>query len=260
MSLGREPYPLLGRTITVTGAGSGIGRATAQVLHALGANLALSDVNAGALSEIKDLLEKTPAQKGQRVVTAIVDVAKELEVAKWIDGIVADFGQLDHAANVAGTTHDPGPLSERTSQQFDPVVNVNFRGVFNCMRSQLQHLKAGSSIVNVSSDAGLLATVNMGIYSATKSAVNALTSAGAREFGKRGIRVNAVAPGLILTPALQNPSFEPFFAESIEATPLGRPGQPIEVAKAISFLLSDDASYVSGAILRIDGGFLSLSH
>lgn len=128
------------------------------------------------------------------------------------------------------------------------------------MRQQLQHLSRGSSIVNVTAGAGLRPEEGISLYSAAKAGVNALSSAGAREYGPRGVRVNAVAPGVTLTPPVLLPANSQIVKSVVDSTPLGRAGQPEEVAKAIAFLLSDEASYISGVVLRCDGGYLSLSH
>jgi NAD(P)-dependent dehydrogenase (short-subunit alcohol dehydrogenase family) len=255
-----SPFPFLGKVAAVTGAGSGIGLATARVLYARGATVALSDVNEQSLAEAEKLLKQEPAQKGQQISTTVVNVSKDTAVFAWFDSIVSQFGRLDHAANIAGIPHSPGPLAQCTSEQYDQVFDVNVRGLFHCMRAELQHLGPGSSIVNVSSDAGLQATLEMGLYSATKSAANALTSSGARDYGKKQIRVNAVAPGIVMTAATSRPDTAIYIKPTVDATPLGRPGQPEEIAKAISFLLSDEASYISGAILRVDGGYMAFSH
>jgi NAD(P)-dependent dehydrogenase (short-subunit alcohol dehydrogenase family) len=255
-----SPYPFLGRVISVTGAGSGIGLATAKILFSRGATVALADINQQGLVEAEKALRRTPAQKGQQISAAIVDVSKQDAVRAWTDNIVSKFGRLDHAANVAGVAHSPAPLAELSTDTFDYSANVNFRSVFNCMHAQLPHLKPGSSIVNVSSAVSYQAAINMSLYSASKSAINALTNSGAREYGSKGIRVNAVAPGLIMTPPLRDPENAKYLKPTVDATPLGRLGEADEVGKAICFLMSDEASYISGVVLRIDGGFMSITH
>ena len=254
-----EAYPFLGKVASVTGAGSGIGRATAQALYARGATIALADINAAGLAETEKLLKGMSARKGQRVATRMVDVTKETEVTDWTDAIVSEYGRLDYAANVAGGPETPGPLLTKTTEQFDFATNLNFRGVFNCMVAQLNRMSAGSSMVNVSSGAGLQAPPNLSIYSAAKGAVNTITGGAARESGPNGTRINAVSPGAVLTPASMRPENEKFIKASMDVTPLRRAAQPIEIAKAIAFLLSEEASYISGVILRVDGGLLSLS-
>ena len=254
-----DAYPFLGKVATVTGASSGIGRATAQTLYARGATLALADINATGLAETEKLLKEMPSKEGQRVSSKPVDVTKEAQVNAWIENTISEFGQLDYAANVAGGPETPGPLVNKTTAQYDFATDLNLRGVFNCMVAQLRGMSAGSSIVNVSSGAGLQAGPGLSVYSAAKGAVNALTGGAARECGPDGIRVNAVAPEGVKTPGSMTPENQQFIKATVEVTPLKRVAEPIEIAKAIAFLLSEEASYVSGVVLRVDGGLMSLS-
>jgi NAD(P)-dependent dehydrogenase (short-subunit alcohol dehydrogenase family) len=253
-------HAFLGKVALVTGAGSGIGLATAQVLYTRGATIALCDINQKALEEAEQLLKHTTAQKGQQIVCKVVNVAVEAEVFDWIDGIVSKFGRLDLAANIAGIPHSPAPITRLSNSDYDAVFDVNVRGVFHCLRAELKHMGPGSSIVNTASGAALMATIDLSIYSSTKSAICGFTSAGAREWGKNQIRVNAVAPGIVMTAASRRADTSIYLKPTIDATPLGRAGEPEEIATAIAFLLSDEASYISGAILRVDGGYCALSH
>lgn len=255
-----EIYPFHGKVATVTGASSGIGRATAQALYARGATVALADINIAGLAETEKLLKEMPTKKGQHVAAKIVDVTKETEVTAWINSIVSEFGRLDYGANVAGGPETPGLLVNKTTAQFDFAMDLNFRGVFNCMVAQLNHMSAGCSIVNISSDVSLQAAPNLSVYSAAKGAVNNITSGAARECGPDGIRINAVSPGPINTPGAMTPVNKKFIMAAVDVTPLRRVGEPLEIAKAIAFLLSEEASYISGVVLRVDGGHLSLSH
>ncbi|KEF52110.1 uncharacterized protein A1O9_11736 [Exophiala aquamarina CBS 119918] len=251
--------PFLGRVISITGAGSGISQSTAQILYARGATLAISDINPTGLAETEGLLKEIPAEPGQQFWATIVDVSQEDTVSQWIEEVVSKFGRLDHAANICGATHPIKPLTDSTKEDFDFVVNVNFRGTWNCMKAQVKHLGRGSSIVNFTSGSGLRAEPGLGLYSAAKGGVQTLTSAGAVEWGEKGIRVNAIAPGVVRTTTLKSlPSS--FFTPIEQATPLGRVGEPEDIAKAVAFLLSEEGGWVNGVVLRVDGGYLHTSH
>ncbi|KAJ9609615.1 hypothetical protein H2200_005943 [Cladophialophora chaetospira] len=258
-TLQASSYPFLGKVISVTGAGSGIGQATAQLLYARGATVALADINPSTLAETARALKEVPAQQGQLISTTVVDVTNEDDVFAWTKDIISTFGKLDGAANIPGGTGPLGPLATRTAANFDFTVNLNLRSVFNCMRAQLEQMQAGSSIVSVSTGLAIQANQNMSLYCSSKGAINSLTAAAARESGPKGIRVNAVAPGVIITPGSTGDGNLATIQPAIDVTPLGRAGQAVEVAKAIAFLLSSDACFVSGVILRCDGGYLSLN-
>ena len=190
----------------------------------------------------------------------MVDVTKEDQVKSWTEGIISRFGRLDLAANIAGAAHQSTPLDEITRESFDFVVELNLRGVLNCMSEQLKHLHPGSSIVNVSSGSGLRAEPGLSVYSAAKSGVNTLTTAAAGEYGTKQIRVNAVAPGITPTPRILNSGHTAFIKPVADGTPLGRAGQPEEIARAIAFLLSEESSFISGVVLRVDGGYLNIPY
>lgn len=254
-----DSKPFLGKVIAVTGAGSGISQSTALILYARGATLAICDINAQSLAGTEKLLKEQPAEKGQQIMATVVDIAQDDQVSRWIDDVVAKFGRLDHAANICGATHPIKPLRESTTEDFDFVVNVNLRGTWNCMKAQVKHLGPGSSIVNFTSGSGLRAEPGLGLYSAAKGGVQTLTSSGAVEWGSHGIRVNAIAPGVVMTAALR--ALPKSFFEPIEqSTPLGRVGKPEDIAKAVAFLLSDEGGWVNGVVLRVDGGYLHTSH
>ena len=255
-----KPKPFLGKVISITGAGSGISQCTAQLLYARGATLAICDVNPAGLAETEALLKEIPADGGQQFWAAIVDVSQEDAVSQWIDEAVSKFGRLDHAANICGVIHPVKPLADATKEDFDLVVNVNFRGTWNCMRAQVKHLGRGSSIVNFTSGVGLRAEPGLGLYAATKGGVQTLTSAGAVEWGDKGIRVNAIAPGVVRTTTALKSLPSSFFTPFERATPLGRVAEPEDIAKAVAFLLSEEGGWVNGVVLRVDGGYLHTSH
>ncbi|KIX06647.1 uncharacterized protein Z518_04623 [Rhinocladiella mackenziei CBS 650.93] len=252
--------PFSGKVVTITGAASGIGLATSLLLYERGATIAVSDVNSKALAELEQRLGTLPARdRGQRYKTTPVDVSDAVAVSAWIEETVNTFGRLDLCANIAGAGETVCNLEEKSSQDFDFAVNVNLRGVFNCMRAQLPHLQRGSAVVNVSSGSGVNGTPGHSLYSAAKGGVNTMTSAAAKEYGPKGIRINCVAPGVTLTPAMLTVG-RVFLEPSVAATPLRRGSEPVEQAQAISFLLSDEASFITGVILRCDGGFAATGH
>ncbi|KAH7045174.1 putative short chain dehydrogenase/ reductase [Macrophomina phaseolina] len=251
-----------GKIYAITGAGGGIGRATAIRAAQLGAaGLALCDVNVDALEGTKKILAEFSAV---HVLLHTVDIKAENEVDDWIDAVVGEFGRLDGAANVVG-------INRRTRQQntgnietpdWNATLDVNLNGTMYCMRKQLKHLaRPGGSIVNISSGAGLRGIPGMPIYCTTKWGIRGLTKAAAAEFGPEGIRVNALMPGLIhsgenfqkaIDSGLVNP-------ETLSATTaMKRLGTIEEIGKVVAFLLSDDASYISGADIPVDGGACAL--
>ncbi|KAM4055509.1 enoyl-(Acyl carrier protein) reductase [Hirsutella rhossiliensis] len=242
-----------GKIFAVTGGASGIGLATVKLLWSRGAALAVSDVNETTL-EALEYLGGTAIGEYQTLSTTVVDVTKASQVEAWVASILKQHGKLDGAANVAGMSDSGGLLAEKSDYDFDFSVNLNLRGVFNCMRAELNSMCDGASIVNVSSAAGIRGMVGFSLYSAAKHGVNGLTKCAAKEYGPMGIRINAVCPGITHTPALDTPVAKPVVRSQVEATPLGRWAEPEEVASVIGFLLSDEATHVSGAIIPIDGG------
>jgi len=240
----------------VTGAGSGIGRATTVRLAELGAQgIAISDVNETALEETKALCSRYPA----RVTLKRVDVSKVDEVDTWIDEVVRDHGRLDGAANVAGVAGGQGQLTEDVVQRdWERMISVNLTGVMNCMRAQLQKIsRPGGSIVNVSSTSGLRGLAKNAAYASSKFGVIGLTESTAAEYGKKGVRINALLPGPIDTKIFRDGEAQGLFDSDIISggTLMGRMGQAEEVAKVLVFLLSDDASFVTGARWTVDGGY-----
>ncbi|RHZ50530.1 hypothetical protein CDV55_101651 [Aspergillus turcosus] len=236
-----------GRVYTITGAASGIGQAVAIRLAELGAaGLAISDLNLKGLEETKNKCSKYNA----KVTVTKVDVSQNDQINGWIEATLGEFGRLDGAANVAGIAGGDGETTCATikTEDWDQMLNVNLRGVMFCMRAQLPHLRSGGAIVNVSSTSGLRGLPHNAAYATSKFGVIGLTESAAGEFGRYGIRVNSLLPGPIDTPIFRDGEAKGLFSSEItsQATCLGRMGKPNEVAKVLCFLLTDDASYVTG--------------
>lgn len=243
------------RTVLITGAGSGIGRATAERLAAEGAILTLSDINAEGLATTA----ATCAELGATVGSVVSDVSDEGAVADLIGSAVDEHGRLDVLVNVAGILQFKD-FRLTTLEDFQRIIGVNLTGTFLTCRDAMPHLlESGGNIVNITSTAALAGHPWTSSYSASKGGVLALTLTLAVEFGKQGVRCNAVAPGSIDTP-IQN-AFElpeganPKLLQRI--MPLDRMRGPEHVAGAVAYLGSDDAQHVNGEILRVDGGTLA---
>ncbi|KAH6972762.1 putative short chain dehydrogenase/ reductase [Ilyonectria sp. MPI-CAGE-AT-0026] len=249
---------LADRVYTVTGAASGIGQAVALRLVELGAaGLALSDVNMQNLEKTKSSCDAVGQAK---IVLTRVDVSDSAQVDTWIADTIRDFGRLDGCANVAGIAGGDGETTSATIKQedWDKMLAVNLNGVMYCMRSQLPHLpRPGGAIVNVSSTSGLRGLPHNAAYATSKFGVIGLTKSAAGEFGREGIRINALLPGPIDTPIFRDGEAKGLFSSEItsNATCLGRMGQAFEVANVLCFMMTDDASYVTGAHWTVDGGY-----
>ncbi|MGZ4268583.1 MAG: SDR family NAD(P)-dependent oxidoreductase [Solirubrobacteraceae bacterium] len=250
-------YELDGRVALVTGAASGIGRATAELLAGMGARLMLSDVDAGGGAVAEELRDG-----GADVRFAAADVSEDGAVAAVVDAAVQAFGRLDCAANCAGVGGGHGVTHEYPVAEWDRIVGVNLRGTWLSMRAEVAAMLAGGaggSIVNVSSTLGLRGSPFGSPYSASKHGVLGLTRTAAIEYASQGIRVNAVCPGAIDTPMMDETFARfPGFREALTGfVPMGRMGGAAEVAGAIAWLSSGAASFVTGEALTVEGGLLS---
>lgn len=246
--------PLAGKVILLVGASTGIGADAARLLAADGAALMLVARSADRLAAVAD--ELTGA--GHDVAWTTGDIASAADVAAFVGATVDRFGRLDGALNNAATTQG-GRLDEVTEADFDRIMAVNVKGTWLCLREEVRAIRGAGSIVNVSSIGGLRGSSGMGAYQATKHAVIGLTRTAAHDFGPRGIRVNAIAPGPTESPMLDaTRRAVPGGVEArIAATPLRKAGTGAEVAAVASFLLSDRAGHLSGVVLPVDGGFLA---
>ena len=240
------------RTAVVTGGASGIGAATVRGFHAEGASVVIIDADEEAAKRLATELGT------DRALALTVDVSDPAKVQACIDDAEVRFGKLDVLVNSAGI-RDTHSVLDLPSDRWRRVMGVNIDGVFNVSQAFVRKACAAerpAAIVNVTSTAGLIGIPNRSVYVASKHAVVGLTREMAIEFAGRGIRVNAVAPGMILTPMTESYFADPADAERIRhSMPLGREGRPEEIAAVILFLASDDASFVTGAIIPADGGF-----
>nr|WP_315479506.1 SDR family oxidoreductase [uncultured Rhodoferax sp.] len=246
------------KVVLVTGGGGGIGRASALAFARAGAKVAVTDrdVVAG---------EETTAQVkalGAEALFIAADVMQAAQVQAMVTRVVAHFGWLDCAFNNAGIEEEHMRLADCEEATFDRILGVNVKGVWLCMKYQIQQMLAqgGGSIVNTASVAGLIGAPKMSAYSASKHAVIGLTKSAAVEYGRKGIRVNAVCPGVIRTQMFDravaaDPKVGPAVAS---AHPIGRIGEADEVAAAVLWLSSDAASFVTGLAHTVDGGMTSV--
>jgi NAD(P)-dependent dehydrogenase (short-subunit alcohol dehydrogenase family) len=250
-------YGLKGRVVLVTGAASGIGRATAELFAAMGARVVACDVNANAGAAVAAALREAGAEARY----AVADVTDGEALRGVVAGAVEAFGRLDCAANCAGVGGGHASTHEYPEAEWDRIVEINLRGTWLAMRAEIEAMLkgGGGAIVNVSSTLGLRGSPFAAPYSASKHGVLGLTRTAALEYATQGIRINAVCPGAIETPMMEE-TFERFpgFREVLVGfVPMGRMGGPEEVAGAIAWLSSDAASFVTGAALTVEGGLLS---
>lgn len=235
----------------VTASGAGIGRAIALRLAAEGAAVVVSDVNDAAGAETVSMIEAA----GGRAACTHANVAEAGEVEALVPFALETFGRLDLAVNNAGVGAMPKPVQEVTAADWDRSISVTLRGTFLALQSQVAHFLAQGrgSIVNIASLAGISATPQLTPYGAAKHGVVSLTRSVAKECAASGVRVNAVAPGAIETAALASLPEDARAGYAAEI-PMKRLGQPEDIANATAFLLSDQAAFITGVVLRVDGG------
>jgi NAD(P)-dependent dehydrogenase (short-subunit alcohol dehydrogenase family) len=248
-----------GQVALVTGAGGGIGLATASAFAQAGALVIVADNDAALLETAADGLRSA----GHQVLAFACDVTDRGQVNAMIEQAVRTYGRLDAAFNNAGINSDGAPMIETEDDDFDNIVNVNLRGVWNCMKAELRQMMAqgGGAIVNCSSIGGMRGSKGRAAYSASKFGVIGLTRASALDYAGKGIRINAVCPGIIgNTPMAKRvtKNNDPDIVKAfVAAEPIGRLGKPEEIAAAVLWLCSPAASFVVGHAMAIDGGILA---
>jgi NAD(P)-dependent dehydrogenase (short-subunit alcohol dehydrogenase family) len=252
---------VVGKVALVTGAGAGIGRAAALKFAEEGAKVVVSDVNCSGGNETVALIK----QKGRDAVFTRADVTNAAEVEALVASAVAAYGQLDCACNNAGIEGKIAPITEQAEEDFNAVMSVNAKGTFLCLKYEIACMlkNGGGAIVNLASVAGLIGFPGLGSYVASKHAINGLTKNAALEYSKLGIRVNSICPGGIETRMLD--SLVAQASEGRSGThemmdplhPIGRIGNPEEVAELIVWLCSARASFMCGANVAVDGGYVA---
>ncbi|KFZ38978.1 oxidoreductase [Shewanella mangrovi] len=248
-------YDFSGKVALVTGAASGMGFAAAKAYADAGAAVMLSDVNQEALN---NAVAELSSAKGN-VAGFVCNVTDEAQVAALVKHTVDTFGGLDMAYNNAGIQVPAVDAADETAENFDKVNAINLRGVWACMKHELQYMReqGSGSIVNCSSVGGLVGLEKLASYHASKHGVLGMTKSAALEYAERGIRINAVCPGAINTPMVSDMIDKGVITEEFVAKkqPINRLGRPEEVANAVMWLSSDAASFVIGHALAVDGGF-----
>ncbi|WP_283136817.1 SDR family NAD(P)-dependent oxidoreductase [Rhizohabitans arisaemae] len=247
------------RVIIVTGAGSGIGAATARLLAARGAKVVVSDIaDTGAQTT-----ESIRAAGGEAEFVQ-GDIGVEAGAQALVAATLDRYGRLDGAFNNAGVEQCAVPLHKLTGEQWDRAVRVDLSGVFYCLKHQITAMleSGGGSIVNTASALGRVAIPNAAEYVAAKHGVVGLTKAAAADYGRQGIRVNAVLPGIVETTMVarisQDPTFAAYFDTLRRRHVMGRFGKPGEIGESVAWLLSDASSFVTGAAISVDGGYLAV--
>lgn len=242
------------KVVIVTGAGSGIGRATAIAFAQEGAQVVVSDFHEKEGQETVSQIRS----HGAEASFIKCDVSQEAEVKELVEKTIQQYGRLDCAYNNAGIEGTPCSTVECSSENWDRTINTNLKGVWLCMKYEIpEMLKHGKgSIVNCSSIAGLVGFEKIPAYVASKHGVIGLTETAALEFAKKNIRVNAVCPGAIHTPMLDRFT-EGHEEQMASQDPMGRIGRPEEIAESVLWLCSDKASYVTGQSLAVDGGWVA---
>lgn len=242
-----------GKSVLMTGAGGGIGRATALLFAEEGARLTLVDRNEADAKETARQVEKS----GGRAIAFGADVTRPVDCEAMVKEAVAAFGRIDVAFNNAGVGGSGYPIAEEEDIAWEQIVGTNLKGVYLSMKYEIPEMlkTGGGTIVNTASVAGLIGEPGIASYTASKHGVVGLTKATALDYIRKGIRINAVCPGATLTPMLhkwfQDPKVEEFV---LARHPIGRACQPDEIGRAVLFLASEESSYVVGHALPVDGG------
>lgn len=246
---------LASKVVMITGAGRGIGAEAARLFVQQGASVMLVARTESELRKVRDEI----VTSGGDAAYFTADLSDASNVEEAVKATVERYGRLDAAFNNAGIGVTVSSLVDEREEDFDLIQSVNYKGVWLCMKAQIKTMMETSgagSIVNTSSVGSLKGNPGLGAYGASKRAINSLTQTAAVEYGPAGIRVNAIAPGTTMTDMIQQwVSINPDIIEQISAkTPLRRPAEPIEIANAAAWLLSDYSSFVTGVVLPVDGG------
>ncbi len=240
------------KVVIITGGGSGIGKETGLLFAREGAKVVVADVNEKAGAETVDTIKNA----GGEALFAKLDVSNREQTKQVVKDTIAKYGRIDVLINNAGIIQD-ALVIKMTEDQWDKVININLKGPFNCIQAVAEQMIAQGSgvILNISSIVALYGNVGQTNYAATKAGLVGMTKTLAKELGKKGIRVNAIAPGFIYTPMTATVP-EKILDMMKEKTPLKRLGTPGDIANALLFLSSDDASFINGAVISVDGGLL----
>ena len=248
-----------GKTAIVTGASSGIGRATSKMLYRSGAKVVAFARNLSRLESLKRECEADIPGQGAVMFVVSGDVTKDTDRQRLFDAALRNFGAVDILINAAGTIAN-GTIENTSESQWDEMFDINLRSVFRMMQIAMPHLiKSKGNIVNVSSITGVRAFPNVLAYCVSKAGVDQLTHCAALETASKGVRINAVNPGVVITNlhkagGMNEKQYDEFLDHSKLTHPLGRAGSPEEIASLILFLASDTASWITGASYSIDGG------
>lgn len=240
------------KVVIITGGGSGIGKETGLLFAKEGAKVVVADVNEKAGLETVDTIKNA----GGEAIFAKLDVSNREQIKQVVKDTIAKYGRIDVLINNAGIIQD-ALVIKMTEDQWDKVININLKGPFNCIQAVAEQMIAQGSgvILNISSIVALYGNVGQTNYAATKAGLVGMTKTLAKELGKKGIRVNAIAPGFIYTPMTATVP-EKILDMMKEKTPLKRLGTPEDIANTLLFLSSDEASFINGAVISVDGGLL----